>query len=161
MTRLIPFMALALVLSACATAPESVNKEALAREVIAISGQTEDVRQALRLVAPGMDTLLSADGVGESCRRDLGRDAPVFARAACEALEAAMGLAKAGAKDASGLLLDGVARMETKAALALADTYSVRELQAMRRYYASPEGRAIVEKRRDYWQNLARRMSER
>jgi hypothetical protein len=45
--------------------------------------------------------------------------------------------------------------LEARAAEAMAETYSVEELQAMRRYYASPEGRSIVEKRAQYWAALA------
>jgi hypothetical protein len=40
--------------------------------------------------------------------------------------------------------------MEARAVDAMVETYSAEELAAMRRYYASPEGRSIVAKRAEY-----------
>jgi tRNA U34 5-carboxymethylaminomethyl modifying enzyme MnmG/GidA len=150
----------AFALSACATAPAGVDKLTLAREVSRLTGETADVRAALTLVTPGLNRLLGTRNAGEECRRKLDKDAPAFARAACDAVEAALGLAVAGSNDLAKALDAQLVRMDEKSALALADTYSVSELSAMRRYYASPEGRAIVAKRAEYWRNLAARMAD-
>ncbi|MDX2235221.1 MAG: hypothetical protein NW200_12055 [Hyphomonadaceae bacterium] len=44
--------------------------------------------------------------------------------------------------------------MESRAVEAMADTYSTAELSAMRRHYASAEGRSIVAKRSAYLARL-------
>jgi hypothetical protein len=147
------------LLAACATVPAVQDKQALAREVYSLSGETEDIRAALKLASPFIGEALADAKPSEECKKRLGKDAPTFAKAACDALDLASGALKAGRAEAMKSLDAQLAKIGDNAALALADTYDVGELQAMRRYYASPEGRSIRAKRTEYWSNLARRVS--
>lgn len=144
--------ALALGLSACATAPEPMDELSLAGEVFALSGGFNEARQIIRLGVPF--AMGEIDDVGERCRRAAGGSG-VLSGLACEFAEAALGAAQAGRADLVAALDREFDRYERHAAQALADAYTVDELRALRAFYASPEGRSIAAKRSVYWTNLA------
>jgi hypothetical protein len=148
-------LAAALFLSACASGPVAgpADKPALAREVFELSGGLGELKLAARYAVPL--ALNEAGDLGARCREGLGKDAPAFAKAACDMVEAALGDVKGEGRGLARALDAELGRLEARAAEAMAETYSVEELQAMRRYYASPEGRSIVEKRAQYWAALA------
>jgi hypothetical protein len=143
---------LALALSACATAPV-LDKRAAAEDVFRLSGGLEELKLMARFAPATMD----AGDVKQRCLDSLGRNPNPLARAACDVAESAVAGIRSGQGGLSGLLEQQIVRMEARAIDAMVETYSAEELAAMRRYYASPEGRSIVAKRAEYWSRLAGR----
>ncbi len=141
------------VLAGCATTGSAADPRAVAQDVYRLSGGLEEARLALRYAGGFGFGSLGSD-IGERCRRVLGRDPSAMARAACEMAEAASDAARASGRDAAkagGAALDA---LESRAVDAMVATYTPAELAAMRRYYASPEGRSVVAKRQQFWANL-------
>lgn len=145
-------VALAVALSACATTPGVVDKRALAGEVFALSGGLGDARQALKFAAPA--ALGQLDDIGARCRRSIGQNASILSVTACDMVESLLRSSRAGASDYNALVDTAIAKLEARGADAMVATYTTEELIAMRRYYSSPEGRAIVAKRADFWRAL-------
>lgn len=155
MFRMIASIALAASLAACATTGAApMDKAALSKEVFALSGQTQEVRAALRFAAPL--ALAGVGDVGERCRKAMGKDAGPLGRAACEMADAAMGTARAGGSELTKGLDQALVALEARGARAMEETYTTEELLAMRRFYASEAGRGIVAKRAEFWANLAK-----
>lgn len=140
----------AFALQACATAPV-MDKRAMAEEVFQLSGGLDDLKVMARF-APMM---LQGEDVKARCLQALGRDPNPLARAACDMAEGALRGAATGQGGLQRALETQIARMESHAVDAMVETYSAEELAAMRRYYASPEGRSIVAKRTEYLGRLA------
>lgn len=147
--RLILTACVALALSACATTP-IVDERAMAAEVFALSGGLDDVKLVVRL-AP---MALTSVDIGARCREGLGRNPNPLGRAACDMAESLVGSLREGEGQMTRALDAQLASMEARAVDAMVETYTVDELAAMRRYYASPEGRSIVAKRSDYLSRL-------
>lgn len=147
-----PFAAalLALSLSACATMP-AMDQRATAEEVFRLSGGLEDLKTLARF-APAM---LADTDVKQRCLDSLGRNPNPLARAACDMADSALAGLRAGQGGVSQALEAQIDRMEAHAVDAMVETYTPQELAAMRRYYASPEGRSIVAKRSQYLARLA------
>jgi hypothetical protein len=144
------FVVLALGLSACATAAPVLDKRAAAEEVFRLSGGLED----LKLMARYAPLLVEGEDVKASCVQSLGRNPNALSALACDMVE---GIVKGMASGQGGLqraLESQITRMESHAVDAMVETYTPGELAAMRRYYASPEGRAIVAKRAEYLSRL-------
>lgn len=140
---------LVLALSACATTPV-VDERALAADVFRLSGGLDDVKLVVRL-AP---MALSGADVGARCREGLGRNPNPLGRAACDMAESLIGSLREGQGQMNRALDAQLSAMEAHAVDAMVETYTVNELAAMRRYYASPEGRSIVAKRSEYLSRL-------
>jgi hypothetical protein len=142
-----------LTLTACATTGLAQDPRALAQDVYRLSGGLEEARLALRY-GGGVGLGDLGSDVGARCRKKLGENPSAMARAACDIAQAAADAARAGGKDAAragGAALDA---LESRAIDAMVATYTPAELVAMRRYYASPEGRSVVAKRQQFWANL-------
>jgi len=137
---------LSLALAACATTP-ALDKRAAAEEVFRLSGGLND----LRLMAQFAPAMLDTGDLKQRCLDSLGRNPNPIARAACDMLDN-LGQAPGGLAER---LDRQIARLEAHAVDAMVETYSAEELAAMRRYYASPEGRSIVAKRGEYLRRLA------
>lgn len=145
------FLAAALfALSACATTSPVVDERALAQEVFQISGGLDDIKLVVRL-APS--TMSSAD-LGRRCREGLSRNPNPLGRAACDLAESLFGSMRESEGTVNRLLDAQLLAMEGRAVDAMVETYTADELVAMRRYYASPEGRSIVAKRSEYLTRL-------
>lgn len=138
-----------LALSACATTP-IVDEREMAQEVFRLSGGLDDVKLVVRL-AP---MALTGADVGKRCRDSLGRNPNPLGRAACDMAESLVGSLRDGEGQMSRALDAQLVTMEAHAVDAMVETYSAGELAAMRRYYASPEGRSIVAKRSEYLTRL-------
>lgn len=138
-----------LALSACATTPV-VDERALAQEVFRISGGLDDIKLVVRL-AP---TAVSSADFGRRCREGLARNPNPLGRAACDLAESLFGSVREGEGQINRLLDSQLAAMEARAVDAMVETYTAEELVAMRKYYASPEGRSIVAKRSEYLTRL-------
>jgi len=136
--------------SACATQAQVVDERALAQEVFRISGGLDDIKLVVRL-APS--TMSSAD-LGRRCREGLARNPNPLGRAACDLAESLFGSMRESEGTVNRLLDAQLAAMEGRAVDAMVETYTADELVAMRRYYASPEGRSIVAKRSQYLTRL-------
>lgn len=141
---------LALLLSACATAPVE-DERAMATDVFKLSGGLEDLRTMARL-AP---TLLGDTDVKQKCIDSLGRNPNVLALAACDIAADAARRVQSGQGGLQQALDAQITRMEGHAVDAMLATYTPGEIAAMRRYYNSPEGRSIVAKRTEYLTRLA------
>lgn len=141
---------LALALSACATAPV-LDKRAAAEEVFQLSGGLND----LKLMARFAPAMVNGADVKQRCLDSLGRNPNPLARAACDMIESAAQGLRSGQGGLSQALEQQIARMEARAVDAMVETYTAEELAAMRRYYASPEGRSIVAKRSEFLARLA------
>jgi hypothetical protein len=148
MRRILAVLA-ALALSACATTPVA-DERAMAQEVFRLSGGLDDVKLVVRL-APS--ALAGAD-VAKRCRDSLGRNPNPLASAACDMVETMMGSMREGEGQLNRALESQLQAMEARAVDAMVETYTASELAAMRRYYDSPEGRAIVAKRSEYLSRL-------
>jgi hypothetical protein len=143
-------LAAALALSACATAPV-LDKRAAAEEVFRLSGGLND----LRLLAQFAPAMVDAEDVKQRCLASMGRNPNPLARAACDMIESAAAGLRTGQGGLSQAFERQIAAMESRAIDAMVETYTAEELAAMRRYYASPEGRSIVAKRGEYLRRLA------
>jgi hypothetical protein len=99
--------------------------------------------------------VLQGEDVKARCLQALGRDPNPLARAACDMAEGALRGVATGQGGLQRALETQIARMERHAVDAMVETYSAGELAAMRRYYASSEGRSIVAKRSEYLGRLA------
>lgn len=141
---------LAFALSACATAPV-LDKRAAAEEVFRLSGGLND----LKLMARFAPAMLDTGDVKQRCLESMGRNPNPLARAACDMAESAAQGLRSGQGGVSQALEAQIVRMESRAVDAMVETYTAEELAAMRRYYASPEGRSIVAKRSEYLSRLA------
>lgn len=139
-----------LALSACATSAPVVDERVLAQEVFRISGGLDDIKLVVRL-AP---TSMSSADLGRRCREGLARNPNPLGRTACDLAESLFGSMREGEGHVNRLLDSQLAAMEARAVDAMVETYSARELAAMRKYYASPEGRSIVSKRAEYLTRL-------
>lgn len=139
-----------LALSACATSAPVVDERALAQEVFRISGGLDDIKLVVRL-APAS---VSPADFGRRCREGLARNPNPLGRAACELAESLFGSAREGEGQVNRLIETQLAAMEARAVDAMVETYTAQELVAMRKYYASPEGRSIVAKRSEYLTRL-------
>lgn len=143
--------ALAFALSACATVAPVADKRAMAAEVFQLSGGLDDLKTLARF-APAM---VDADDAKARCLQSAGRGSNPLSGLACDMVASVVeGLAK-GEGGLSRALENQIGRMEGRAVDAMVETYSTEELAAMRRYYASPEGRSIVQKRSEYLARLA------
>lgn len=142
-------LAAALSLSACATLPVA-DERATAEEVFRLSGGLDD----LKLMARYVPMMVDAGDVKARCLQSLGANPNPLARAACDMAEAAARGMRDGQGGLQRVLEQQVERMEARAIDAMVETYSPSELAAMRRYYASPEGRSIVAKRSEYLSRL-------
>lgn len=143
-------LALPLALSACATAPVQ-DERAMAEEVFQLSGGLSD----LKLMARYAPMMLGDTDVKQKCIDALGRNPNPLALAACDMAESAARGLRSGQGGLQQALETQIARMESHAVDAMVETYTAGELAAMRRYYASPEGRSIVAKRSEYLGRLA------
>jgi hypothetical protein len=149
MRRLV--LALAFLVSACATAAPVGDKRALAAEVFQLSGGLDDLKMLARF-APAM---VDREDAKARCLQSAGRNPNPLSALACDMVGSVMeGLAR-GEGGLSRALEGQIERMEARAVDAMVETYSAGELAAMRRYYASPEGRSIVAKRSEYLARLA------
>jgi hypothetical protein len=144
MRRLI--LVLVLALSACATAPPVTDKRAMAEEVFRISGGLDDLKVMARF-APMM---VDGEDLKARCLQSMGRNPNPLSSLACDMVETMMKGMASGQGGLQRTLEAQIARMEGRAVDAMVETYSAGELAAMRRYYASPEGRSIVQKRSEY-----------
>jgi hypothetical protein len=142
---------LALTLSACATAAPVMDERALAADVFQLSGGVEEVKAIVRFAPQLALSNVNGADMAERCRRELGANPNPFGRAACEMLEGALRSARVAGADMAAQTDQMFLRLESRAVEAMVETYDARELAAMRRYYASPEGRSIVAKRTEYW----------
>ena len=136
---------LALLASACATAPVE-DERAMATEVFKLSGGLED----LRVMARFAPSLLGDTDVKQKCIDSLGRNPNVLALAACDMAADAARRLRSGQGGFQQALDAQITRMESHAVDAMLATYTPGEIAAMRRYYASPEGRSIATKRAQY-----------
>lgn len=136
-------------LSACATTP-IMDKRATAQEVFRLSGGLDDIKLVVRL-AP---TAVSGADIGKRCRESLGRNPNILGATACDMVESLMTSLRQGEGQLNRALDTQFASMESRAVDAMVETYSAEELAAMRKYYASPEGRSIVAKRSEYLARL-------
>ena len=141
---------LALLLSACATAPVE-DERAMATEVFKLSGGLED----LRVMARFAPSLLGDTDVKQKCIDSLGRNPNVLALAACDLAEDAARRMRSGQGGLQQALDAQITRMESRAVDAMLATYTPSEIVAMRRYYSSAAGRSIVAKRTEYLTRLA------
>jgi len=140
-----------LALSACATKVAPViDERAVAQEVFRISGGLDDIKLVVRL-AP---TTISSADFGRRCREGLSRNPNPLGRAACDLAESLFGSMRESEGTVNRLLDSQLAAMEARAVDAMVETYTADELVAMRRYYASPEGKSIVAKRSEYLTRL-------
>lgn len=139
----------ALLLAACATTP-AMDERATAQEVFRLSGGLDDVKLVVRL-AP---TAITGADLGKRCRDGLGRNPGMLGAAACDMMESLVASLQQGEGQLNRALDAQMTAMEARAVDAMVETYSPSELAAMRRYYASPEGRAIVAKRSEYLSRL-------
>lgn len=133
------------LLSACATTPV-MDKREMAQEVFRLSGGLDDVK----LVARFAPSAVAGADLGKRCREGLGRNVNPLGLAACEMMDSLVASMRQGEGQLNRALDAQFAAMEARAVDAMVDTYSADELVAMRRYYASPEGRSIVAKRSEY-----------
>ena len=146
MVRLVAaVLPLALLVSACATAPLE-DERAMATEVFKLSGGLED----LRVMARFAPALLGDTDVKQKCIDALGRNPNVLALAACDMAADAARHMRAGQGGLEQALDGQITRMESHAVDAMLATYTPGEIAAMRRYYTSAEGRSIVAKRSQY-----------
>ena len=136
---------IALLASACATAPIQ-DERAMATEVFQLSGGLQDLKVMARF-APMM---LGDTDVKQKCIDALGRNPNALALAACDLAESAARRMRAGQGGLQQALETQITRMESHAVDAMVATYTAEELAAMRRYYSSDAGRAIVAKRSEY-----------
>ena len=136
---------MALALSACATTPVQ-DERAMAAEVFQLSGGLDD----LKVMARYAPMLLGETDVKQRCIDALGRNPNILALAACDLAESAARGVRNGQGGLQQALEAQIGRMEGHAVDAMVATYTPSELAAMRRYYASPEGRSIVAKRSEY-----------
>ena len=136
---------LALLLSACATAPVE-DERAMATDVFKLSGGLED----LRVMARFAPALLGDTDVKQKCIDSLGRNPNVLALAACDLAEDAARRVRSGQGGLQQVFDAQITRMESHAVDAMLATYAPGEISAMRKYYTSPEGRSIVAKRSEY-----------
>lgn len=141
------FLSFALALAGCATTP-LLDERATAEEVFRLSGGLGD----LKLLARMAPATLDSGELKQRCIDSLGRNPNPIARAACDMVAGAMEDAPGSV---SAALEREIGRLEARAVDAMVETYSPQELAAMRRYYASPEGRSIVAKRAEYMARLA------
>jgi hypothetical protein len=138
-----------LLMSACATTPV-MDERAMAQEVFRLSGGLDDVKLVVRL-AP---TALTGADLGKRCREGLGRNPSIIGATACDMVESLVASLRQGEGQVNRALDAQMAAMEARAVDAMVETYTPSELAAMRRYYGSPEGRAIVAKRSAYLSRL-------
>lgn len=153
MRRLCFALGLVLAVTACATSPVVLQDErAMAQEVFELSGGLEDMKTMARFAAPL--ALERVGDVGAQCKERMGRDSNPLGRMACDMVGEAMKSVRLTGDEAARGIDEMIVRLEGRAVQAMVDTYDAGELAAMRRYYASPEGRAIVAKRSDYLARL-------
>lgn len=124
----------------------------MAQEVFQLSGGLEDMRTVARFAAPL--ALERVGDIGAQCKERMGRESNPLGRMACDMVGEAMKSARITGDEAARGVDQIVTRLEGRAVQAMVDTYDAGELAAMRKYYASPEGRAIVAKRSEYLARL-------